>query len=162
MAGWMESWLAGAKPAESTASADAAQDYPGQRLGLPERGAGSVASMGRRFVAFVIDCVVAALITSVFVRPHLTDPASMQAQNYWSLLAWLLIALVGTSFFGITLGMALLRIRVVRMDGTAMVGPLRALPRAVLVALIVPAVIWNADYRGLHDRVAGTIVVNVR
>lgn len=161
MASWIESWLAGAEPAASS-SADAIQDYPGQRLGLPAKGAGSVASMGRRFAAFVIDCVVAALITSLFVHPHLTDPASMQTQNYWSLLAWLLIALVGTSFFGITVGMALLRIRVVRMDGTAMVGPVRALPRAVLVALIVPAAIWNADYRGLHDRVAGTIVVNVR
>jgi uncharacterized RDD family membrane protein YckC len=157
----MESWLAGTKPATS-ASADTAQDYPGQRLGLPEQGAGSVASMGRRFVAFVVDCVVAALITSVFVHPHLTDPAGMQAQNYWSLLAWLLITVIGTSFFGVTVGMALLRIRVARMDGTAMVGPLRALPRAVLVALIVPAVIWNTDYRGLHDRLAGTIVVNVR
>ena len=157
----MESWLAGTKPAASS-STEEAQDYPGHRLGLPERGAGSVASMGRRFLAFVIDCVVAALITSVFVHPHLTDPASMQAQNYWSLLAWLLIGLVGTSFFGVTVGMALLRIRVIRIDNTPMVGPLRALPRTVLVALIVPAVIWNADYRGLHDRLAGTIVVNVR
>jgi uncharacterized RDD family membrane protein YckC len=157
----MESWLAGTKPEASTSS-DAAQDYPGQRLGLPEHGAGSVASMGKRFLAFVIDCLVAALITALFTHPHLTDPASMQAQNYWSLLAWLLIAVVGTSFFGVTVGMALLRIRVARIDGKAMVGPLRALPRAVLVALIVPAVIWNTDYRGLHDRLAGTIVVNVR
>src|SRR5262249_27035977 len=143
-------------------SADEIQDYPGQRLGLPDKGAGSVVSMGKRFVAFVIDCVVAALITSVFVHPHLTDTASMQAQNYWSLLAWLLISGVGTSIFGVTVGMALLRIRVIRIDNTPMVGPLRALPRAVLVALIVPAVIWNADYRGLHDRAIGTIVVNVR
>ena len=158
---WMESWLAGTKP-ETSDTSDVPQDYPGQRLGLPERGVGSVASMGRRFLAFVIDCVVAALITSVFVHPHLTDPASMQAQNYWSLLAWLLIAVIGTSLFGVTVGMALLRIRVARMDGSAMVGPLRALPRAVLVALIVPAVIWNSDYRGLHDRLAGTIVVNLR
>ena len=157
----MESWLAGTKPETSDAS-DAVQDYPGQRLGLPERGAGSVASMGKRLLAFVVDCVAAGLITSVFVHPHLADPASMQAQNYWSLLAWLLITVIGTSFFGITVGMALLRIRVARMDGTAMVGPLRALPRAVLVALIVPAVIWNSDSRGLQDRLAGTIVVNVR
>jgi uncharacterized RDD family membrane protein YckC len=157
----MESWLAGTTP-ERSASADAIQDYPGERLGLPEKGAGSVASMGKRFVAFVIDCVVAALITSLFVHPHLSDPASMEAQNYWSLLVWGLITVIGTSLFGLTVGMALLRIRVVRMDGTAMVGPLRALPRAVLVALIVPAAIWNADYRGLHDRLAGTIVVNVR
>lgn len=157
----MESWLAGTKPETST-SGDARQDYPGQRLGLPENGTGSIASMGKRLLAFVIDCVVAGVITSVFVHPHLADPAGMQAQNYWSVLTWLLITVIGVSFFGVTVGMALLRIRVVRIDGKAMVGPLRALPRAVLVALIVPAVIWNADYRGLQDRLAGTIVVNLR
>jgi uncharacterized RDD family membrane protein YckC len=157
----MESWLAGTKP-EPSASADVTQDYPGQRLGLPETGAGSAASMGRRFIAFVLDCLVAGLVAAAFVHPHLTDPASMQAQNYWGVVAWLLIAAVGVSFFGTTVGTALLRIRVVRMDGKATVGPVRAVPRAILAALILPAAIWNVDHRGLHDRLAGTIVVNIR
>ena len=56
----MESWLAGSKP-ETSDTSDAVQDYRGQRLGLPENGTGSVASMGRRLLAFVIDCVVAGL-----------------------------------------------------------------------------------------------------
>jgi len=158
---WIESWLAGA-PVTDEGKAAPIQAYRGERLGLPEEGAGSVASMGRRLGAFLIDCVVAGLITSLFVRPHLMDPASMQAQNYWSLLTWLLITIVGTSLFGITVGMALLRIRVARIDGASMLGPIRAIPRAVLVALIVPVVIWNADHRGLHDRLVGTIVLNIR
>jgi uncharacterized RDD family membrane protein YckC len=157
----MENWLAGTTP-EPSASAGTAEDYPGQRLGLPETGVGSVASMGRRFLAFVIDCVVAGLVAAAFVHPHLADPASMQAQNYWGVVAWLLIAAVGVAFFGTTVGTALLRVRVVRIDGKAMVGPLRAIPRAVLAALIIPAAIWNTDHRGLHDRLLGTIVVNVR
>jgi uncharacterized RDD family membrane protein YckC len=157
----MENWLAGTAPEPST-SADTVQDYPGQRLGLPETGQGSVASMGRRFIAFVLDCAVAGLVAAAFVRPHLADPASMQAQNYWGVVAWLLIAAVGVSFFGTTVGTALLRIRVVRVDGKAMVGPVRAIPRAVLAALILPAAIWNVDHRGLHDRLVGTIVVNTR
>ena len=157
----MESWLAGTKP-QASASAEETQDYPGQRLGLPESGARSVASMGRRFIAFVLDCAVAGLVAAAFVHPHLADPASMQAQNYWGVVAWLLIAAVGISLFGTTVGTALLGIRVVRMDGKAMVGPVRAIPRAVLAALIIPAAIWNADHRGLHDRLTGTIVVNAR
>jgi len=158
---WIENWLAGTTPEPST-SAGTVQDYPGQRLGLPETGQGSVASMSRRFIAFVIDCLVAGLVAAAFVHPHLADSASMQAQNYWGVVAWLLIAAVGVSFFGTTVGTALLRIRVVRVDGKAMVGPVRAVPRAVLAALIVPAAIWNVDHRGLHDRLLGTIVVNVR
>jgi hypothetical protein len=31
-----------------------------------------------------------------------------------------------------------------------------------LVALIVPAVIWDADHRGLHDKATGTIVLTAR
>jgi hypothetical protein len=33
--------------------------------------------------------------------------------------------------------------------------------RTLLVCLFVPAVIWDADQRGLHDRVAGTLLVRV-
>ncbi len=161
MSSWIDSWLAGTS-ATDAAEAEPVQAYRGERLGLPEDGAGSIASMGRRLGAFLIDCVVAGLITSLFVHPHLTDPASMQAQNYWSLLTWLVITVIGTSFFGITVGMALLRIRVARIDGAAMLGLIRALPRAILVGLVIPVVIWNADHRGLHDRLVGSIVLNIR
>jgi hypothetical protein len=47
MARWIESWLPGA-PAESGGP------YPGERLGLPAEGAGSVAGLGRRFAALAI------------------------------------------------------------------------------------------------------------
>jgi uncharacterized RDD family membrane protein YckC len=158
---WIESWLAGT-PATDQGEAEETQAYRGERLGLPEEGIGSVASMGRRLGAFLIDCVVAGLITSLFTHPNLTDAAGMQAQNYWSVLTWFLITVIGTSLFGVTVGMAVLRIRVVRMDGASMLGPFRAVPRAVLVGLIIPVVIWDADHRGLHDRLFGTVVVNVR
>lgn len=39
--------------------------------------------------------------------------------------------------------------------------PWRALVRTLLVCLFVPAVIWDADQRGLHDRLAGTLLVRV-
>ena len=31
--------------------------------------------------------------------------------------------------------------------------------RTLLMALVIPAVIWDADQRGMHDRVAGTLLV---
>src|SRR5437868_12515676 len=46
-----------APPAESTHEA-----YPGQRFGLPERGPLSVASMGRRLLALLIDWLLCMMI----------------------------------------------------------------------------------------------------
>jgi uncharacterized RDD family membrane protein YckC len=79
-----------------------------------------------------------------------------------SLLAWFLIRVVGTAFFGTTPGMVLFGLRVVRLNGQSMVGVWRAAIRAVLVALIVPAVIWDADHRGLQDKAADTMVLTTR
>ncbi len=126
---------------------------------MPAAGPGSVASVGRRFIGLVVDCVLAELITSLFVHGGGTAAQHVQTLNYWSLLTWALITVIGTAFFGATPGMLTAGIRVVRVDGGALLLPVRAIVRAILVALIIPAVIWDRDRRGLHDRAAGTIVL---
>jgi uncharacterized RDD family membrane protein YckC len=168
--GRFEAWLAGGsaapKPQVSAVDPDGgAQEgirYPGQRYDLPESGAGSVASMGRRLAALLVDCVLAALVTSLFVHVQFARPETIQTLNYWSVLTWFVLTVAGSSFFGATPGMALLRLRLARVDGRSTLPPWRAAARAVLVALIVPAVIWDADHRGLHDKVTGTIVLAAR
>jgi len=142
------------------AAADAAF-YPGQHLGLPEFGRGSVAGWSRRFAALFIDwiaCTVIAIaffyhphaghMTDVFAQPRLWTPVLFAAQDF------LLTALTG-----FTLGKRLLRLRVVRLDGRP-VG-LRALPRTLLLMLVVPALMMDRDLRGLQDKAAGTVVVQV-
>ena len=169
MTGRFEQWLAGGKftaapkpPAPAPSSGDEpGTGHPGERYGLPERGVGAVASLGRRLLGLIADCVIAALVTSLFVRGGLR-PDDVQTFNYWSLLTWFLITVIGTGFFALTPGMALVGIRVARIDGGGMLLPVRAIVRAVLVALVVPAVVWDADRRGLHDRAAGTIVLTAR
>jgi len=163
VAGRFETWLAGGKAAKPQVSAaPVAQRQPGERYDLPATGVGAVAGLGRRLVGFVVDCVVAGLITSPFVHVHLTSPSATQSASYWSLLTWFVITVIGTGFFGSTPGMALVGIRVASLEGKPMVGPWRAVIRAILVMLIVPAVIWDVDRRGLHDRAAGTIVLAAR
>jgi uncharacterized RDD family membrane protein YckC len=49
---------------------------------------------------------------------------------------------------------------VVRLDGRP-VGLLWSLVRTLLLVLVIPALVWDRDYRGLHDRAAGTVVINV-
>jgi uncharacterized RDD family membrane protein YckC len=156
---WTGSWLSGPSAASEQS---APQQWPGERLGLPREGPGSVASRGSRLAALLLDLVIAALVTSLFVPVDVARPEVMQTFNYWSVLVWFLISVAAISLFGFTAGMAALGIRVARLDGAAMVGPLRAIPRAIMTAVIVPAVIWDADSRGMHDKAVGTVVLRIR
>jgi hypothetical protein len=47
----------------------------------------------------------------------------------------------------------------VRVDRVEAIGPVRVVIRTVLLLLLVPAVIWDRDGRGLHDRLTETAVV---
>jgi uncharacterized RDD family membrane protein YckC len=138
------------------------QDWRGQRLGLPESGPGAVSTTGKRAFAMLLDCVVAGLIAGLFVRGNLDDPGSMLTQNTWGIGIFLVIRTITVGFFGFSPGMRALGVRVARLDGAALVGPVRALVHSVLSALIIPAVVWDADNRGLHDRLLGTVVVTTR
>jgi uncharacterized RDD family membrane protein YckC len=138
------------------------QTYPGERLGFPSSGPGSVAEVGSRIVAFLVDCVasglVAAAVVAIFSRHRHTDVASRLPGN-WSLLAFAVDYVVGLLVAGRTVGMYLVGIRVIRVNRNEAVKPLGAIVRTVLLMLLVPALIWDKDRRGLHDRIAETVVV---
>ncbi|GGS44510.1 RDD family protein [Actinokineospora fastidiosa] len=157
---WSGTWLSGAGAALEPREGDAR--WRGDRLGLPERGPGSVAGTGARLVAFLVDLVLASLVTSLFVDRDLDDLASQWTFNLVAVGVWLVITAVGVGLAGFTPGKLLLGLRVVRMDGGAMVGPLRSVPRTVLAGLVIPAAIWDRDGRGFHDRLTGTIELRIR
>ena len=121
--------------------------YPGERLGLPREGVGSIARIGRRVGALVIDYGAAYLISGFWG---------------WDALTILLIFAIIQILFLPTLqgspGHRLFGLRLVRADG-AWVGLWRPVIRTVLLVVVIPAVIWDADQRGLHDKAAGTILV---
>ncbi|MGL5858074.1 MAG: RDD family protein [Angustibacter sp.] len=130
-------------------------EYPGKRLGLPQDGHGSVAGFGRRVVAVFIDWFLALLISSAAWGG--SDPTVRQAATL-GLFAIMHVGLVGT--LGGSPGHLAMGMRAVRMDGSA-AGPARALNRTVLLVLVVPALVWDRDQRGLHDRFSGTILRRV-
>ena len=121
-------------------------------------GRGSVANYGERIVALVTDLAVASLIGLLLVRPHrLVD------ERRWNLLSvavFVVVTALVLSLSGRTPGMRLMGLQVVRLDGRTM--GWRSLPRQLLVALLIPAVIVDRDRRGLHDRAVATVVVRVR
>ena len=73
MAGWLDSWMPGA-PVGPNGLTDS--DYPGERLGLPASGVGSVAGFGRRLAALTIDWFIGYGIAAMFATP---DPAVLTA-----------------------------------------------------------------------------------
>jgi hypothetical protein len=141
-----------ARPAEPTGpGGPGAQEWRGQRLGLPASGAGSLAPSGQRLAALAVDAVLSGLVAGLFTAPELP--------RNWSLLVFLIEYVAFTTAFGQTPGMRLIGLRVIRVDRPARVGLIRALIRTVLVALLVPALIWDQDARCIHDRLSQTAVV---
>jgi uncharacterized RDD family membrane protein YckC len=142
--------------------ADDTPDYPGKRFGLPKDGPGSVAPMGRRFVALIVDWVLCYLIASSIVRHSVftvTD-AHYQDAQWLALLIFVLEVYLLTAVSGLTVGKRLLGIRVVRTDGSRPGFKWAAL-RTLLLVFVVPACLSDRDLRGLHDRASDTIVVRL-
>ena len=136
------------------ASPPSQQRVRGASLGLPADGPGSLAPFGTRVAAFVVDALLAALVAGLFTAPEL--PAN------WSLLALAVIYVVTLVAFGQTPGMRLLGLRLAHPRPGARLAVWRAVVRTALLILLVPALLVNADGRGLHDRLTGTAVVRDR
>jgi len=132
--------------------------YPGERLGLPQSGPGSVARWGRRFGALAIDLATATLIAYAFF-PVVDDVTGFRNANpLASNLIFLAVQVLFIPTLGGSPGHRLLGMRLIRVGG-GWTGLWRPIVRTALLALIVPAVIWDADRRGLHDKAAGTVLV---
>lgn len=130
--------------------------YRGEQLGLPEDGPGSLAGPGRRLGALAVDWGLCFLIAYSLI----TDGYQQQATGNWTLLVFFVTSLLTVGTVGFTPGKRLLGLRVAALD-TGTVHPGRALLRTVLLCLAVPALVWDRDGRGLHDRLARTVEVRI-
>ncbi|MET9900869.1 RDD family protein [Streptomyces sp. NPDC006446] len=147
------SWLSGPRAAAEEAGVDFG--YRGEQLGLPEHGPGSIARPGRRLGALAVDWGLCLLIAYGL----LTDGYD-QATGNWALLVFFVLGLLTVGTVGFTPGKRLFGMRVVP-EGGGRLNPLRTLLRTVLLCVAVPALIWDRDGRGLHDRLARTIEVRI-
>lgn len=116
--------------------------------GRPSAGSGSLAPFGRRFVALLIDWLSARLISLAFFGDD--------ALATMGIFFFATVLMVGT--MGASPGHLLLGMRVLRADG-AWAGPVRAIVRTTALCAVIPAAIYDSDGRGLHDRLAGTVLV---
>ncbi len=120
-------------------------------MGRPEAGPGSIARPGVRIAAILIDFTICFVVYALFFY-----------ESSWASLAIFVVEqLLFLIPFGGSIGHLLLGMRVVNLQNR-WAGVWRPIVRTLLLALFIPAVIWDADQRGLHDMFAGTVLVRVR
>lgn len=125
--------------------------YQGERLGLPETGIGSLATMGPRVLGLLIDWGIASGISFVWF-----DYQPLAITVAFVVLTWLF--LVG---FGSTIGHLVAGLRANTIAGDAP-GIWRPLVRQVLLVLVIPALVVDGDGRGAHDVLSGLVLRRFR
>ena len=125
--------------------------WPGERLGLPQSGPRSVGRPGRRIAAIAIDWVTAVIISIAFFQ---YDPWA--TLGVFAVAQIVFLVTVGGSVCHMVLGMRLVPIRGGRL------GIWQPIVRTLLLCLVIPAVIWDSDERGMHDRLVGTVLVMIK
>ncbi|MGF2947948.1 RDD family protein [Microbacterium alcoholitolerans] len=134
-------------------------EYPGERLGLPETGPRSIARAGRRIGALVIDYLAATIIAvGFFGYDQFALPGEAGITQFAPMMVFAVLQILFIPTAGGSPGHRILGMRVVRLDG-AWVGLWRPIVRTLLLVVVIPAVIWDADQRGLHDKAAGTVLI---
>jgi uncharacterized RDD family membrane protein YckC len=139
------------QPPEDPQAGPGGQDYPGQRLGLPEHGPGSAGGFGPRILALFIDWLPCSVAAQLLTK----NPA------FSALVLFAAITVFSVGLAGRTAGHAMAGLRVALLDGRRAGFP-AAVIRTVLLCLLIPPVVYDTDGRGLHDRAAGTIVLRTR
>jgi hypothetical protein len=136
---------------------EAATDYPGSSLGLPAAGRGSLASWRSRIAALIVDWAASMVIATLLVGTGALHGGGWR--GFVVLAVYVVQKAVLTWLASGSFGQLLARVAVVRVGGGP-IGAWRAIARAVMVGLVVPAVVVGAERRGLDDLVLGTVVVN--
>lgn len=115
------------------------------------------ASVGRRLAALTIDWSLAILTSALFLPPFASSlgPSALRL-GVFVLEVSLLTALTGSS-----MGQKIVGLRVVSWPDQLFISPGRALTRTILIALVIPAVVYDSDGRGLHERLTQTTVVRI-
>jgi uncharacterized RDD family membrane protein YckC len=116
------------------------------------------ASWGRRILALLVDWFASLAVVSLFVPVFGTTggPGSLYTLLLFVVESAVLTATVGGSF-----GKMVTRLRVVRVADGGRVDLLRSFARSVLIALVIPPLVFRPDGRGLHDILAGSATVTL-
>ncbi len=117
------------------------------------------ASWGRRVVALLVDWLVCTLVVVAVIG---TDQYGERGglSGFLVLGVYVLESAIFTWLLAGSFGKLATGLRVVPASGSWQpINPLKMLGRQVLVALVIPPLVFRPDGRGLHDLMAGTATV---
>lgn len=132
--------------------------FPGERLGLPEKGTRSIGRIGRRIGAISIDWALAVVVAMLIMGKDYLDLTSGPGGQFAILGAFVILQIVATPVIGGSLGHRLCGLHVVTLRGKH-AGVWRPIVRTLLLAIVLPAIVWDSDQRGFHDKIAGTMLL---
>ena len=118
-------------------------------------------------LALLVDWFASSLVAAVIVGPERffadQSTAPDTVPGLVTLAVFIVETTVLTALAGGSFGKLATRLRVVRKDGSGRpVGLLPALARTLLVAAVIPPLVFRPDGRGLHDMMAGTATVTLQ
>lgn len=135
----------------AASSAVPESNYPGERLGLPEDGPGSVGRFGMRILALIVDWGIAGLLAW-----WLFNYAAFAVSAIFIVLTSLSISLLGSTIGHLIFGM---RVNTIRGEAP---GWWRPWVRQILLSLVIPAIIMDSDQRGAHEVLTGLVLRRFR
>ncbi len=113
-------------------------------------------TLGRRFTALALDWLmsyaIVVALTGGLGGAHSNRPLTVLALFFAEVAV--LSALQGASA-----GHRLLGIRIVRFSDKGAITPLQALIRTTLLCLVVTAITFDDDGRGIHERLSNTVLL---
>ncbi|KOX23623.1 RDD family protein [Nocardiopsis sp. NRRL B-16309] len=153
------------KRRSGTEAADPDDDfrYRGNRLGLPEFGTGSVPGVGRRLVGLALDWSLALLIAwAAYGAGLIGDGVSVPEAattliGNTALVVFAAMNILLLTLFGTTVGRRIAGVGITATGERPWPWFVSMTVRTLLLCLVIPAVIYDRDTRGLHDRAAGTV-----
>jgi uncharacterized RDD family membrane protein YckC len=120
-----------------------------------------VSGWGRRILALLLDWLIAGLVASAITSKPMW--AGGNDYNISQLVTFFAMSAILTGLVGSTIGHRVCGLRVVPVRGTktysAPPGLVAGAIRSLLICLLLPAVVYDRDRRGLHDRAAKTVVI---
>lgn len=119
-------------------------------------------SLGRRFLGLSIDWLMCYAIALGFFGGSGSLAERAPQARLPHLVIFFIEVLLLTAFGGATAGHRMVRLRVVQFRSGANPTPLQALIRTVLLALVVTAITYDENGRGIHERLSGTKLVDTR
>lgn len=106
----------------------------------------------RRIFALMIDWLMSLAIATAFL-PRTPGWSQLAPLGIFFIEVWVLTSLQGASA-----GQRILRMKVIRFSDGGPVTPTQALIRTFLLCLVVTAVTFDENGRGVHERLSGTVL----